>query len=181
MCRVYKNSTRNGVVRHSIGWGSLPDNPKMKVGHLSIRGSPSAPFFIHLSEPFCSYNRFTNTTGSQIQQVHKYNRFTNTTGSQIPVNDYHNACDNNTIPSTSKTITGTINTGTDTISWDWAVPDTKSVGWFLPFCNNVYFEEIDFITRNITKGLSYTMKTDNQEAGNIIQTCNCGVDDGDFL
>ncbi len=104
-----------------------------------------------------------------------------TTGSQISVNDYHNACDNSTILSASETITGTINTGTDTISWDWDVPDAKSVGWFWPFCNNVHFEEIDFITRNNTKGLSCTMKTDNQEVGNIIQTCNCGVDDGDFL
>ena len=35
--------------------------------------------------------------------------------------------------------------------------------------------------RNNSNGLSCTMVSDNQDAGNIIQTCNCGIDDGDLL
>ncbi len=102
------------------------------------------------------------------------------TGLQIEVNDYHKACDNSTIVSASEKVTGKINTDTDTISWDWGIPDAKSTGWFWPNCENVYFKEIDLV-RNNSKGLSCTMKTDNQQSGNIIQTCNCGIDSGNLL
>ena len=95
--------------------------------------------------------------------------------------DDHTAC-SNWDSSTTSTVRGTIDTNIDIISWQWDVADEKSVGWFHPFCNTVSFELITMNVRNITERESCTIVQDNNYAsGDITQTCNCGLDDGDLL
>ncbi len=104
-----------------------------------------------------------------------------TEGNTIRITDDHTAC-SNWDSSTTSTVRGTIDTNIDIISWQWDVADEKSVGWFHPFCNTVSFELITMNVRNITERESCTIVQDNNYAsGDITQTCNCGLDDGDLL
>lgn len=104
-----------------------------------------------------------------------------TSGDEIAVYDMHGACDNPTINSAPETVIGAINVDRDVVSWNWAIPDAKSVGWFYPFCTNVYYEEVHIFTRNNSERQSCTLVKDNVEVGTAEQTCNCGIDTGDFL
>ena len=103
-----------------------------------------------------------------------------TTGHTIYAGSHHQSCSNWEL-SSFNTATGTINTGIDIISWDWSVTDYKSVGWFNPFCTDVYFEEITMFVRNHTAGQSCTQIGSNMNVGSMTQTCNCGLNDGDLI
>ena len=104
-----------------------------------------------------------------------------TTGSTIYTGGTHQTCSNGDL-STTTTIEGDINTDSDTISWWWSITDDeKNVGWFSPFCTTVTFEEIDFLTRNISKGQSCDVKESNVITGTLTQTCNCGIVSGNLL
>ena len=104
-----------------------------------------------------------------------------TTGTAIYAGSDHNACDSSSIPSSTNLNTGSISTDSDSIGWVWSIADSKSVGWFYPFCSNVYFEEITMITRNNTQQESCTTVSDTTTTGDKVQTCNCGIESNDLL
>lgn len=104
-----------------------------------------------------------------------------TQGDTIFAGSNHQACDSSSISSSSNQNTGTINTNSDTISWIWNVADAKSVGWFYPFCSNVTFEEMSIMTRNNSQSENCTNVMDNVSSGDLIQTCNCGIETNDLL
>jgi len=103
-----------------------------------------------------------------------------TEGSVIYAGGTYTSCDNWS-NSSSNIATGDINTGLDTINWGYGVTVHKNVGWFSPFCTDVYFEEITFNTRNNSKGQSCTFMESNLTGGNTSQHCNCGINNGDLL